>query len=131
MGKHVPPWRDGAVILLAFLALSARSAAAPALVDPPTQGSAPPASAPPACAQAVRVIVKFRQTTVPFREAAFLQGLAQHIQAHIAYISSVAPDTHVYRVEPQPGQCHADILRRLANLPCVLRVEADAVARPS
>lgn len=129
MGKHGPPWRDGAVILLASLALSACSAAALAPVDLPTRGSLPPTSAPPTGAQTVRVIVKFRQA-VPFREAAFLQAMAQHIQAHIAYISSVAPDTHVYRVEPQPGQCHADILQRLASLPTVLRVEADAVARP-
>lgn len=127
MGKHGPPW----LILLASLALSACSAAVPALVDAPMQGSPPPTSAPPTDAQTVRVIVKFRQATVPFREAAFLQAMAQHIQARITYISSVAPDTHVYQIEPQVGQSHADILQRLASLPTVLRVEADAVARPS
>lgn len=131
MGKHDPPWRDGAVILLASLALSACSATVPAPLAASMQGSPPPASALPTDAQTVRVIVQFRQATVPFREAAFLQAMAQHIQARITYISSVAPDTHVYQIEPQAGQRHVDILQRLASLPTVLRVEADAVARPS
>ncbi len=78
----------------------------------------------------MRVIVKFRQT-VPYRDAAFLQDIAQHIHGRIAYISSVSLDTHVYQVEPQPGQSQADILQSLAAIPSVLRVEADAMAQPS
>jgi hypothetical protein len=92
--------------------------------------SSPPTSAQQAYAQALRVVVKFRQA-VPYRDAVFLQDMAQHIRARIAYIGSVAPDTHVYQIEPQPGQSHADVLRRLENLPSVLRAEADAVAKPS
>lgn len=84
----------------------------------------------PASGQALRVIVKFRQT-VPYRDAAFLQGIAQQIHARITYISSVSLDTHVYLIEPQPGQSQAELLRRLSDLPSVLRVEADAVAQPS
>ena len=84
----------------------------------------------PAYGQALRVIVKFRQT-VPYRDAAFLQGIARQIRARITYISSVSPDTHVYQVEPRPGQSHADILQSLSGIPSVLRVEADAMARPS
>ncbi|MGH6637402.1 MAG: hypothetical protein ACREXN_07295 [Polaromonas sp.] len=84
----------------------------------------------PAPGQALRVIVKFRQA-VPYRDAAFLQDIALHIRARIAYISSVSLDTHVYRIELQPGQSQADVLRRLSDLPSVLQVEADAIAQPS
>lgn len=84
----------------------------------------------PASGQPLRVIVKFRQA-VPYRDAAFLQDIAQQIHARITYISSVSLDTHVYQIEPQPGQSQADLLRRLSDLPSVLRVEADAVAQPS
>lgn len=80
--------------------------------------------------QALRVIVKFKQT-VPYRDAAFLRDMAQQIHARIAYLSSVSPDTHVYQVEPQPGQSPADILRSLSAVSSVLRVEADALAQPS
>ncbi len=116
------------MILLVSPALSACSRAL-APIDPPMQSS-PPTSAQQAYAQALRVVVKFRQA-VPYRDAVFLQDMAQHIRARIAYIGSVAPDTHVYQIEPQPGQSHADVLRRLENLPSVLRAEADAVAKPS
>lgn len=84
----------------------------------------------PAYGQVLRVIVKFRQA-VPYRDAAFLQDMARHINARIAYISSVSIDTHVYQIELQPGQSHADILGRLSGIPDVLWVQADAVARPS
>lgn len=94
------------------------------------QGHHSPASGDPAYSQVLRVIVKFRQV-VPYRDAAFLQNMAQHIDARIAYISSVSTDTHVYQIEFQPGQSHADILRRLSGIPAVLWVDADAVARPS
>lgn len=81
-------------------------------------------------AKPMRVIVKFRQR-VPYSDEAFLQDIAQHIHARIAYISSVSLDTHVYQVEPQNGQSQAEVLRSLATIPSVLRVEADAMARPS
>lgn len=84
----------------------------------------------PAYGQVLRVIVKFRQV-VPYRDAAFLQAMARQIGARIAYISSVSIDTHVYQIEFQPGQSHADILGRLSGIPAVLWVQADAVARPS
>lgn len=94
------------------------------------QNSAPPVSMNSTYGQALRVIVKFRNA-VPYRDEAFLQDISQKIHAHILFIGSVAPDTHVYQIEPQTGQSHADILQRLAGLPYVLRVEADAVAKPS
>src|SRR5665811_761431 len=129
MNKNDRPWRAGTVFLLASLALPACSPSALAPADSPIQGS-PSASAKPAYSQALRVIVKFRQI-VPFRDPAFLKEMAQQSHAHIVYISSVASDTHVYQIEPEPGQSRADVLRRLASLPFVLRVEADAMARPS
>ena len=84
----------------------------------------------PSYGQAVRVIVKFRRE-VPYRDAAFLQDIARQTRARITYLSSVSLDTHVYQVEPQAGQSQADVLRRLSGISSVLRVEADAVARPS
>ena len=84
----------------------------------------------PSYGQAVRVIVKFRQE-VPYRDAAFLQDMARQTRARITYLSSVSLDTHVYQVEPRLGQSQADLLRSLSGISSVLRVEADAVARPS
>lgn len=131
MSKHKHPWRDGTAIVLAMLAtLTACSPAAMAPAAPSMQGSPLPTPTKPADARALRVIVKFRRT-VPFLDAAFLRDLGRQIHARVAYISSVAPDTHVYQIEPEPGQSNADILQRLAGIPSVLRVEADAVARPS
>ena len=68
---------------------------------------------------------------MPYRDAAFLQDIAQRIHGRIAYISSISLDTHVYQVEPQPGQRQADVLRSLSALPSVQRVEADTLAQPS
>lgn len=84
----------------------------------------------PSYGQALRVIVTFRWEA-PYRDAAFLQAMARQTQARIAYISSVSLDTHVYRVEPRLGQSQADLLQSLSGIPSVLRVEVDAVARPS
>ena len=78
----------------------------------------------------MRVIVKFRQPE-PYRDAAFLQDIAQRIHARIVYLSSVSLDTHVYQIEPQPGQSPADVLQNLGVIPSVLWVEADAMAQPS
>lgn len=130
MNRLDRPLRDGTVLLLASLALSACSPRAVATANTTTQGSPPPASLQPAYAQALRVIVKFGQA-VPFQDAAFLNDVARQIHARMVYISSVAPDTHVYWIEPEPGQSRADILRLLAGIPSVLKVELDAVARPS
>ena len=80
--------------------------------------------------QGLRVIVNFRQP-VPYRDAAFLQGIGQQIRARVTYLSSVSADTHVYQIEPQPGLSQADVLRNLSAIPSVRRIEADAVARPS
>lgn len=122
---------DLTVILLTALALSAcsPSALAPA-ATPLTQNGSAPASVNQANGQAVRVIVKFGQP-VPFRDAAFLHSIALQIHARVAYLGSVALDTHVYRIEPQPGQSQADILRRLSEIPSVLQVETDTMAKPS
>lgn len=129
MNRNDHPWRAGTLFLLASLALPACSPSALAPTDPPIQGS-PPASAKPAYSHALRVIVKFRQG-VAFRDPVFLKEMAQQSHARIVYVSSVASDTHVYQIEPEPGQSRTDVLRRLANLPFVLRVEVDAMARPS
>lgn len=125
------PRRDGTVILLTALALSAcsPSALAPA-TTPLTQNGPAPTAVNPANGQALRVIVKFGQP-VPFRDADFLHSIALQIHARVAYLGSVSLDTHVYRIEPQPGQSQADILQRLSEIPSVLHVETDTVARPS
>jgi hypothetical protein len=123
-------WRDVTATLLTGLAMSACSSSAVVAANPAKQNSSAPTSMNPAHGQALRVIVKFKQT-VPYRDAAFLRDISQQIHARIAYISSVSPDTHVYQVEFQPGQSNTDILQSLAGIPSVLRVEADAVAQPS
>ena len=128
--QHHYRWRDLTVISMAVLTLSACSLSTLAPATPSIQGRHPPASMDPAYGQVLRVIVKFRQA-VPYRDAAFLQDIARQIGARIAYISSVSIDTHVYQIELQPGQSHADILGRLSGIPDVLWVQADAVARPS
>lgn len=84
----------------------------------------------PSYGQALRVIVKFRRE-VAYRDAAFLQDMASRIQGRIAYISSVSLDTHVYQVEPRLGQSQAALLQSLLGIPDVLRVELDAVLKPS
>lgn len=116
-------------MLLALLTLSACSRSTLALAQPSLPEPDPSASVDPAHGQVLRVIVKFRQS-VSYRDAAFLQDMAQQINARITYLSSVSSDTHVYRLEFQPGLNHADILRRLSGLPAVLWVEADAHAQP-
>jgi hypothetical protein len=119
------------VIFLATLALSACSPSAPlpAKSLPPTN-SPTPASVSPVNSQALRVIVKFRKP-VPYRDTAFLQDMTRHIHARVAYLGSVSPDTHVYQIEPEPGQSGAAVVQRLSALPSVLRVEIDTVAKPS
>ena len=119
-----------AAISLASVALTACSTSSSAFATPQRQKDLLLHSVDSDIAKPMRVIVKFRQT-VPYSDEAFLQDIAQHIHARIAYISSVSLDTHVYQVEPQTGQSQAEVLRSLATIPSVLRVEADAMARPS
>lgn len=79
--------------------------------------------------QPLQAIVKFRHS-VPYQDRAFLQKMGEKIHASVAYVSSVSPDTHVYQINTKPSQDRADILRLLGNIPEVLSVEADAVAKP-
>lgn len=79
--------------------------------------------------QALRVIVKFKQT-VPYRDAGFLQDISRKINAPIYYINSVSADTHTYRIEPQAGQRQAEIIQRLTGIPVVQYAEVDTVALP-
>lgn len=76
-----------------------------------------------------RIVVRFR-TVVPYQDPAFLQGVAQQIQAQLSYVASVSSDTHVYLLQPLPGQSSADALKRLVNLPAVLWAEPDRIATP-
>ena len=123
-------WRHVTVIFLAAQAFNACSPTTAAFATPSVQSDLPLSSVDLIASKTLRVIVKFRQT-VPYRDAAFLQDIAQRIHGRIAYISSISLDTHVYQVEPQPGQRQADVLRSLSTLPSVQRVEADALAQPN
>lgn len=116
--------------LASFMASACTTTTTLASANAPQPNRAAPSAMNPPYGPAVRVIVKFRRE-VPYRDAAFLQDMARQTQARIAYISSVSLDTHVYQVEPRLGQRQADLLRSLSGIPSVLRVEADAVARPS
>lgn len=77
---------------------------------------------------AVRVVVKFR-TVGTGRDAALLAGLARQAQAPVSYVTSVSPDTHVYRIEPAAGQRTDELLARLLAMPGVAFVEVDRVVR--
>lgn len=122
-------WLNLASIVLSGLSLCACSPSVPAPVNPSLPDSIPRTPMNSIYGPPVRVIVKFRQT-VPYREAAFLQGISQQIHARLAYISSVSLDTHVYQIEPQLGQDQSDTLQSLSAIPSVLWVEADALVRP-
>ena len=77
---------------------------------------------------ALRMVVKFR-TAGSGRDAALLAGLARQAQAPVSYVTSVSPDTHVYRIEPAAGQRADEILARLLATPGVAFVEVDKVVR--
>lgn len=123
------PWWIRIAILTGCLNLSACSQATPAAGSqrPANDGSF--VSANLNRGQPLRVIVKFRQP-VPYRDPTFLRDMSEKIHAPVAYVSSVSPDTHVYQINTQPGQDRTTILRLLGNVPDVLFVEADAVAKP-
>lgn len=84
----------------------------------------------PVTEQPVRVIVRFR-VAVAYRDPAFVQDLAQQIQAGLSYVSSVSESTHVYLLAPLPGQPAADAIARLMRLPTVQWVERDTIVHPS
>lgn len=101
-------------------------------------GPTPPATAPeqdvpgitaqPAAnVKATRVVVRYR-TATPYRDADYLRNISQQIQAQVSYVASLSPDTHVYALQPLPGQTGTDVLKRLASLPAVLWIEPDRTA---
>lgn len=118
-----------AMLGLGCLFLSACSPSALAVKSTPMPQSQQPSAMKPAQVQPLRVIVKFR-VAVPYRDEAFLRGIAQKINARMVYLTSVSPDTHVYQVEPLQGQSLADITRSLSSVPAVLYAEADALMKP-
>ena len=77
---------------------------------------------------ALRVVVKFRSSGTG-RDATLLAGLARQAQAPVDYITSVSPDTHVYRVNAAAGLCADEVLTRLRAMPGVAFVEIDRSAR--
>ncbi|MEY4884000.1 MAG: hypothetical protein RIS34_1854 [Pseudomonadota bacterium] len=74
--------------------------------------------------QAIRVIVQFKQV-VPYSSSAFLMDMKVQTQANVSYIAAVSGDTHVYGIQPLPGQTITQVLQRLGNMPVVRRVEVD------
>ena len=77
---------------------------------------------------ALRVVVKFRSGGTG-RDAAVLASLTRQAQAPVSYVTSVSPDTHVYRIEPAAGQRTDELLARLLAMPGVAFVEVDRVVR--
>lgn len=128
LGKGV--WRRVFLTPALALLLCACSPTTMHPVTPITENAPAPSSAAVQPSPAMRVIVKFR-TTVAYADAAFLQTIGQQVNARIIYLASVSADTHVYRMEPLAHQTPAEILQRLAGVPSVLHVEADARATPS
>ncbi|MFZ3128911.1 MAG: hypothetical protein WA136_12930 [Rhodoferax sp.] len=99
-------------------------------VTPVAQGAPAPVPGTATSVQAMRIIVQFR-APVPYADAAFLQTLGQRVGARITYLASVSAGTHVYQMEPLDNQRPTEVLQRLRDAPSVLRVEVDALARPS
>ena len=120
-----------ALVLTAFLSLSACSSSALVSNSVTMQDSQQPAASNSAQTQTqtLRVIVKFKYA-VPYRDGVFLRDLGQKINARITYITSVFPDIHVYQIEPQRSQSRADVFQSLSSNPAILYVEADAVVKP-
>ena len=124
-----------ALLLTAFLSLSACSSSALVSNSVTMQDSQKPAASNSAQTQTqtqtqtLRVIVKFKYA-VPYRDGVFLRALGQKINARITYITSVFPDIHVYQIEPQRSQSRADVFQSLSSNPAILYVEADAVVKP-
>jgi hypothetical protein len=73
---------------------------------------------------ALRVVIKLRSSGTG-REAALLAGLSRQAQASVSYVSSIAPDTHVYIIEPTVSQRVNELLTRLRAAPSVAFVEID------
>lgn len=118
-------------ILMTSLMLGACGAPLQGTGQPSAPASPGAAATTPAFGKPLRVVVKFKRQTTPYRDAAFLQDMGRQVQARITYVASVSPDTHVYQVEPRLGQSQTDLLRSLSGLPAVARADADAMARPS
>ncbi len=119
-------WPAIAKVCCLLVPLAGCGQPAPPQPDPPA--AAPQGGASQPHGQPIRVIVKFSQA-VQYQSDAFLQDLQERIKARVSYVSSVSPDTHVYQLEPQPGQSAAQTLQSLGALPFVQRVEIDARVR--
>lgn len=123
--QRSPRWTAGGSAALAALALVACHATTPTAA-PTTQ----PVTATPSQGQALRVIVKFRQS-VAYSDPSFLGSLSRQVDAQISYIASIAPDTHSYLVVPHAGQGGAAILSRLSVQPSIAWAEEDRKATPA
>lgn len=122
------PWLKIAVLLFQATALGACSST---IVSTPHMATPDPVAATPKTTphtSPVRVMVKFAKP-VPYKDTAFLNTMAQQIQAPVVYLSSISTDTHVYLLNLQPAQKPADILLRLSAMSAVLRVEVDSLAK--
>lgn len=72
----------------------------------------------------IRFIVTFNRS-VPFSSSSFLLEMQSQAQARFSYLSSISSATHVYEIQPFPGQPVSQVLQSLTRLPVVQGVEVD------
>ena len=110
------------LVCLASIALAACAQnAGVAATQYPPNGSTGATNGP---VQAARVIVTFSQS-VPFNDGVFLLELQSQVHASFGYVGSVSGLTHVYSVQPPPGELFPQVLQRLRSLRIVQSAEID------
>lgn len=75
----------------------------------------------------MRVIVTFdgQSPAAQYSDAAFIREMQSRTQAQITYLAPVGGATHVYSVQPNPGQSIKQVLQRLGNMLIVRNAEVD------
>jgi len=72
----------------------------------------------------IRFIVTFKRS-VPFNSSSFLLEMQSQAQARFSYLSSISSTTHVYEIQPLPGQTVGQVLQKLTRLSVVQDAEVD------
>jgi hypothetical protein len=78
----------------------------------------------PGQTEPVRTIVQFKNPAA-INAPAFVQRLQALTPNAVRYVAAVSTDTHVYILQPQPGQSSVQLLQQLNAMPEIARVEFD------
>lgn len=72
----------------------------------------------------VRIIVQFKNPAA-INAPAFVQRLQTLTPTPVHYVAAVSADTHVYILQPPPGQSTVQLLQQLGAMSEIARVEFD------